>query len=80
MAPNLDTLLSRCEADLQQIWPKARGGSCVPICLRFFARTENLTKSVSIEHNCADALGGRVTTLTCDDATTRQAPNSTAIL
>ena len=36
-----------------------------PICLRFFARTENLTKSVSIEHIVPDALGGRVTTLTC---------------
>ena len=36
-----------------------------PICLRFFARTENLTKCVSIEHIVPDALGGRVTTLTC---------------
>lgn len=36
-----------------------------PICLRFFAHTENLTKSVSIEHIVPDALGGKVTTLTC---------------
>ena len=36
-----------------------------PICLTFFARTENLTKSVSIEHIVPDALGGRITTLTC---------------
>ena len=65
MAPNLDTLLSRCEADLLQIWPNAKRGFVCPICLRFFARTENLTKSVSIEHIVPDALGGRVTTLTC---------------
>ena len=65
MAHNLDTLLSRCEADLQQIWPKAKRGFVCPICLRFFARTENLTKSVSIEHIVPHALGGRVTTLTC---------------
>ena len=65
MAPNLDTLLSRCEADLLQIWPNAKRGFVCPVCLRFFARTENLTKSVSIEHVVPYALGGRVTTLTC---------------
>ena len=36
-----------------------------PICLTFFARKENLTKFVSIEHVVPNALGGRVTTLTC---------------
>ena len=60
MAPNLDTLLSRCEADLLQILPNAKMGFLCPICLMFFART-----SVSIEHIVPDALGGRLTTLTC---------------
>ena len=35
MAPNLDTLLSRCEADLLQLWPNAKRGFVCPICLRF---------------------------------------------
>ena len=65
MAPNLDTLLSRCETDLLQIWPNAKRGFVCPLCLRFFEGTENLTTSVSIEHIVPDALGGTVTTLTC---------------
>ena len=65
MASHIDTLLSRCEADLIQIWPKAKRGFMCPICLAFFARTENLTRNVSVEHIVPDALGGRVTTLTC---------------
>ena len=71
MAPNLETLFTKYEADLLRIWPNSKRGFVCPICLKFFARTENLAKDVSIEHIVPKALSGRLTTLTC-----RQCNNS----
>ena len=65
MAPNLETSFTRYEADLLRLWPNAKRGFVCPICLQFFARTENLAEDVAIEHIVPKALAGQVTTLTC---------------
>ena len=65
MAPNLEASLTRYEADLLRLRPKAKRGFVCPICLKFFARTENLAEDVAIEHIVPKALAGGVTTLTC---------------
>ena len=65
MAPSLETLFTRYEADLLRLRPNAKTGFVCPICLKSFARTENLAEDVAIEHIVPDALAGRVTTLTC---------------
>ena len=65
MAPKLETAFTRYEADLLRLRPNSQRGFVCPICLKFFARTENLAEDVAIEHIVPEALAGQVTTLTC---------------
>ncbi len=65
MSPKLETLFTRYEADHLRLSPNTKRGFVCPICLKLFARTENLSGDLAIEHIVPEALDGRVTTLTC---------------
>ena len=65
MAPKLETLIGRYEADLQKILPNFERGFVCPICLRLFDRKSNLSSELAIEHIVPKKLGGKLTTLTC---------------
>ncbi len=65
MAPKLETLLARYEADLQRLSPSARRKFVCPICLESLVWTEHLRRDITIEHIVPKSLAGRMTTLTC---------------
>lgn len=65
MAPNLETVFARYEADLLRLSPGRDKGFVCPICMEFIAHSKNLSEKVAIEHIIPSKLGGKSTTLTC---------------
>jgi hypothetical protein len=61
----LDALFRRYAANLEQWIPEHRGSFACPLCLRVIKPHPDLRLVVAEEHVIPDALGGRISTLTC---------------
>lgn len=65
MSTKLESLFSRYSRDLESCCPALRDTFVCPICLGEFPRESDLRTIVAEEHVIPQALGGRITTLTC---------------
>jgi HNH endonuclease len=62
---NLDALFRLYAANLEQCKPEHRGSFMCPVCLDVIDPQPDLKLVVAEEHVVPEALGGRITTLTC---------------
>ena len=65
MAKRLERLFDRYSADLRRFAPDLDDHFGCPLCLRGLRRVADLRDIVAEEHVVAEALGGRIVTLTC---------------
>ena len=65
MASKLEALFRMYAANLEIYAPSLRGRFACPLCLRVIERASNLSDVVAEEHVVPEALGGRLTTITC---------------